>query len=359
MDAVGPIKILVVDDSALFRGQVKTALSGPEFQVVGSAGNGQEALAFLQRQMVDLVVLDVEMPLMDGKQTTQEIAAKNYPCKVILFSGIGKGSAAKTLEALRLGATDFVAKPVVDPASTLTPAQRIGEILVPKIKSIFGRATAARPKTSVASRSPGNVIWEALRPQALVIASSTGGPTALESLLADLKFRIPFPIFIVQHMPATFTTSLAERLERISGKICKEAVDGEEVLPDRIYLAPGNYHMELVSLGGHVQIRVHQEAMINFVRPAADPLFKTASHIYGRHLVGMVLTGMGHDGQAGCHDIKEKRGVVLIQSKETCVVFGMPGAVFESGDYDFIGNIENLRSKIKTLSGAGGKTHAA
>ena len=358
MTKPGPIRILVVDDSALFRGQVKTALAGENYQVVGSAGNGQDAIAFLKREAVDLVVLDVEMPIMDGIQTTQEIAQKKFNCKVILFSGTSKGSAAKTLEALRLGAMDFVAKPEADPNSTLTPAQRIREVLTPKINSIFHLQAPATPKTT-SKRAPQTVIWEVLKPSALVIASSTGGPAALEKLLANMDYRVPFPIFIAQHMPALFTASLAERLEKISGKICREAVDGEEVQADRMYLAPGNFHMELIALGGKTQIRLHQDPPINFVRPAADPLFQTAANIYGRHVAGIVLTGMGHDGQAGCHQIKEKRGVVLIQSKETCVVFGMPGAVFDSGDYDFMGSLEELRSKIKVLSGFGGKSNAA
>lgn len=353
----GPIKILIVDDSALFRGQVKTALNEESnFKVVGSAGNGQEALAFIEREPVDVLVMDVEMPVMDGIQTTKEISHKGLPCKVILFSGTTKTSAGKTLDALKFGAADFLAKPGVDPSSRLTPAQRIREVLVPKIHSLFHQKPA---KAALTKPHRNQVIWEAFRPSALVIASSTGGPAALETFFKSIDYNWSFPIFIAQHMPAVFTASLAERIEKLSGKVCREAIDGEEPKANQIYIAPGNFHMELVSVAGRTQIRLHQEALVNFVRPAADLLFKSAVPIYGRNLMGLVLTGMGHDGLEGCQKIKEKNGLVMIQNKETCVVFGMPGAVFEAGIYDFQGDLEDLRKQLKMVSGHGGRSHVA
>lgn len=354
---IGPIKILVVDDSALFRGQVKTALSDQaNFKVVGSAGNGQEALAFIEREPVDVLVMDVEMPIMDGIQTTREIAQRKINCKVILFSGTTKASAVKTLDALQQGATDFLAKPGLEAGSSLTPAQRIREILVPKINSLF---SLAKPKAATANKSHPKMLWETFRPNALVIASSTGGPAALETFFKGIDYHFSFPIFVVQHMPPVFTASLAERIEKISGKKCREAIDGEEPKPDHIYVAPGNFHMELLTLAGRTQIRLHQEPPVNFVRPAADVLFKSAAPIYGRNLLGIVFTGMGHDGLEGCQLMKEKNGAVMIQNKETCVVFGMPGAVFEAGVYDFMGNLEDLRRQLKAISTQGGRGHVA
>lgn len=353
-----PIKILVVDDSALFRSQVKSALGDqPHIKVVGSAGNGQEALTFIGREPVDVLVMDVEMPVMDGIQTTKEISQRKLNCKVILFSGTTKSSAVKILDALHFGAADFLAKPSLEVSSAQTPAQRIREVLLPKINSLFG--FAQKQNSGPVKRTYSQVIWETFRPSALVIASSTGGPAALEAFFKGIDFAFPCPVLIAQHMPPVFTASLAERLERVSGKACREAVDGEEPKADQIYIAPGNFHMELQSVAGRNQIRLHQEPLVNFVRPAADLLFKTAAQIYGRGLMGIVFTGMGHDGLEGCQAVKDRRGVVLIQNKETSVVFGMPGAVFEAGLYDYMGNIDELRRQVKMVCSPGGRSHVA
>lgn len=355
----GPIRVLVVDDSALFRSHVKAALSDQEnIKVVGSAGNGQEALIFIGREPVDAVVLDVEMPEMDGLETTQRIRASKKSCKVILFSGTTTASAGKTIEALNLGATDFLQKPGVDPKSQLTPAQRIREILVPKINSLFFvHEPRPKPKVDSFEKNPP-VIWETFRPSALVIASSTGGPTALENFFSSIDYKFPCPVLVAQHMPPLFTASLAERLSRASGKVCKEAIDGEEIKPDQIYIAPGNYHMGLVRSADRVQIHLNQSPLINYVRPAADILFKSAAEIYQRSLLGLVLTGMGQDGLEGCRLIKNKKGAVLIQDKESCVVFGMPGAVFDAGCYDYMGNIESLRNHVRMICTKGAKNAA-
>ncbi|MFP5457360.1 MAG: chemotaxis-specific protein-glutamate methyltransferase CheB [Bacteriovoracia bacterium] len=356
------IKLMIVDDSVLFRSQIQQALKDcPEIEVVALASNGKIAIEKLQTQEIDILTLDLEMPVLDGMGTLTEMKQLGLKQKVVLFSSQSRAGAIKTLEAMQVGATDFVAKPMPD-ASTLTPAEKIKQALYPKITSLFpdlSTPAASAPVRSVTKASSIPVIWEAFRPEVLVIASSTGGPNALTEFFSKMSAPVPYPILIAQHMPPVFTASLAERIGKVCGKVAREAVHGEVLVPNQIYVAPGDFHMKLTGTKQKPVISLDQGPQRNFVRPCADHLFETATDIYGRNTLGIVFTGMGRDGATGAQYVKDKNGVILIQSQETCVVFGMPGAVHELGAYDYTGSPDQLAMKVCTISKAKGGLNVA
>lgn len=344
------IKILIADDSVVYRTQIKAALGFlPWVEVVATTANGKIAISRLEQTQVDLLILDLEMPEMDGIETLKAIKSKNIQCKVLVFSAASKKGAEITLEALRLGAQDFIAKPgpIDEMNSDLAsqhrpPHQLIRELLEPKLKGIFPEVqeylTANPNQTSVGKTTFNKVNWKLFRPKIVVLASSTGGPTVLEKIFSDLRPPLNCPILIVQHMPPIFTTTLAERLEKLSGIPVREGIHGEVIESNRVYLAPGNFHMSLNGTSGRCCIVLDQSALQNSVRPAADPLFESAARIFKERCLGIVLTGMGSDGQSGSVKIKEASGAVIIQDQESCVVFGMPGSVKNAGAYDRILN---------------------
>jgi two-component system, chemotaxis family, protein-glutamate methylesterase/glutaminase len=339
------IKILIVDDSVLFRSQIHLALKDCEqIEIVGNAANGKIALDKLVSQPVDLMILDLEMPVMDGITTVKELALRKIPTKVILFSSMNQSSAEKTLDAMRLGVADFVAKPLPETTGQ-APHEKIKSCLLPKILSLYPGSI------SLAPMDPRKNIfnWDLFRPEILVVASSTGGPNALSDFFHLLKDPVPFPILVTQHMPPVFTTSLAQRLGQISQKVSTEGVHGEILRPNQIYLAPGNFHMSITGNRMQQTIQLHQGAVRNFVRPCADFLFESAADIFKRNTLGVVLTGMGRDGADGAQAIKASGGAVLIQDQASSVVFGMPGAVYESGHYDLMGTPVDLAQKVLKL----------
>jgi two-component system chemotaxis response regulator CheB len=264
-----------------------------------------------------------------------------------------RGSEA-TLDALASGADDFVAKPAW-PGGASSPEDAIGRELLPKIRQFFREDSLASapavermvPAPAARSKLLGKDL-ETFRPAALVIASSTGGPAAHDTIFRGMSGKLGRPIFIAQHMPPVFTTSFAKRIADISGLPCKEAVSGETV-QNEIYVAPGDYHLTLAREGDRVVTRLDKESPRNSVRPAADSLFESASAIYGSRCMGFVLTGMGEDGLAGARQIKANGGGIMIQSEQSCVVFGMPGAVCAAGLYDAVGSLERVRTLIARM----------
>ncbi len=358
-------KVLIVDDSVTFRAAIRAALEGEsDVQVVGTAANGLIALAKLREEKIDIVTLDLEMPDMDGLQVLEEIKKENLPVKVIIFASQTTDRYEQVRSAFALGASDIVPKPIS--TATGDPAQAIQGIkdqLVPRIKLVIQSVNlkaatsltiggSSIPLSPVARPSGGS--WEkklvsTLMPRAIVIASSTGGPIALEHLFQYVKGRANVPIFIAQHMPPPFTKNLADKIGEITGLKAAEGVDGEVVAPGKIYVAPGDYHMFLESSNGSIKIRLNQGPRINYVRPAADPLFETASGIYRDQLVAFVLTGMGEDGKDGAIAVKNGGGSVMIQDQATSVVWGMPGAVFEAQAYDEVAPIDQCASTLAGL----------
>ena len=356
MSTLKKIRLLIVDDSVLFRSQIHLALKDcPEIEIVGSAANGKIALEKMLTQEIDVCTLDIEMPVLDGLATLKEMRVQGLRTRAIMFSSQNRSGAQKTMEAMRIGAVDFIAKPLPDDA-LITPSEKIKEALLPKILSIFGVKSILNPIQPIFHHK---IIWETFNPEVLVIASSTGGPQALENFFQNIREPLPFPVLITQHMPPVFTASLAERIGVITGKVSREAVHGEVLKPNQIYIAPGNFHMKIVGAKNAPIIQLDQGDQRNYVRPCADYLFETAAKIFGRHTLGVVLTGMGRDGADGATAIKNAQGAVMIQSEESCVVFGMPGAVFESGHFDHIGTPQELATKTMKLSNIRRAGHVA
>jgi two-component system, chemotaxis family, protein-glutamate methylesterase/glutaminase len=347
----GPIRVLVVDDSAVIRGLITRLLeSDPELAVVGSVGNGQMAIGTCQRQgqSVDVVVLDIEMPVMDGLTALPQILAAAPGVKVIMASTLTQRNAQISIKALQAGAADYVAKP--SSTTDIHAGPDFRRELVEKVKALgaAGRKRRAErgetPKPSdLPFRPPAHALKPPVKgdiklraaaqrpPEVIAIGSSTGGPQALLAVLTKFPNSIRLPILITQHMPATFTSILAEHLGRASGWPCAEAVDGEPVRANRIYVAPGDFHMKVAVENGARLIRLTKEPPENFCRPAVDPMFRSVAQVYGAGVLGVVLTGMGSDGVRGARSVVEAGGAVIAQDEATSVVWGMPGAAAAAG----------------------------
>lgn len=322
-------RVLIVDDSILFRSSIKLALDKvPWTRVVGTARDGLEAYEFVKENPVDLIILDIEMPQWDGVKFLQEIQNLSERPIVLVFSSYTHEGAERTIEALNAGANDFCTKPGVENGRAVT--SKILDALLPKIKVLLGKKGPA----TFDSPSPFNVG----NYEILVIGASTGGPQALMEFCKNAALQITKPIVIVQHMPALFTTSFAASLAKATGKDCHEAVHGEVIKENCIYIAPGDYHLTLKKKGNDVVAFLDQSEPVNFVRPAVDPLFISAAEIYGNRLIGIIFSGMGSDGREGAKVIKNNNGKIIIQDEKSSVVFGMPRSVFEDKNYDFIGN---------------------
>lgn len=346
------MKVLIADDSIVFRSQIKVALDGVEgVIVIGSAPNGKIAVDKISQEDVDLLILDVEMPEMNGLEALRELRRLGHRTKVIMFSSHTKAGAEITLEALSAGAQDFVTKPSGDHLTIENAAESIRKVLLPKIqqfmksKDLPTSLIKVAPYTAQVKKFQKYSIEKSI-PSVLVIGSSTGGPSALEEVLRGLQGKsLRCPVLITQHMPPVFTASLAARIEKLTNIPCAEGRH-LEILEKKIYIAPGDFHMSLSTIEGSVRIVLDQGPQRNSVRPAVDSLFETASEIYKNRCVGIVLTGMGSDGAVGAVSIKENGGGVVIQDRESCVVFGMPLAVYEKGAYDVMGNLSEIRELL-------------
>lgn len=356
------VKVLIADDSVVYRSQIRASLEdSPWIEVVGTASNGRQAIERLSSSAIDLLILDLEMPVLDGLETLREMRQLSLKTKVILFSSSSKRGAEITLEALRLGASDFISKPSSEPNPSneafQNPAEKIKKLLLPKVSVLFSSvapAITAAPSTAATPKVESSfvkVLWEVMRPQVILIGSSTGGPTALEKIFTDLGSNVDCPILIAQHMPPIFTASFAERLGRCSGIPASEAKHGMVLEKNHIYVAPGNYHMRVQGTRDKATLVLDQEPQIHSVRPAVDPLFMSAASIFKDRCLAFVLTGMGEDGKDGAVAVKKSSGAVVIQNEGSCVVYGMPKAVFSSGAYDKIATPQEITTIIRDKVG--------
>jgi two-component system chemotaxis response regulator CheB len=321
---------MVVDDSAVVRGVIGRLIeAAPGMTVTASAASAAMALNVLQRQHIDVVVLDIEMPEMDGITALPLLLAAQPGLKVVIASSLSRRNAEISLRALQLGAADYLPKP----DGSIVNAEDFNRELVGKIRAL-GRAAGAapRPAPAAAHASAQPTRWtRPVRPTVVAIGGSTGAPPVLISLFQRLQSRIVQPIFITQHMPATFTQILAEQIKRVSGRPAAEAVDGEPVAEGRIYVAPGGWHMTVMREGGAAVIRLNQEPPEHFCRPAVDPMLCSLAQVYGPGVLACILTGMGSDGAKGCEVVAASGGRFIVQDEATSAVWGMPGAAAKTG----------------------------
>jgi two-component system, chemotaxis family, protein-glutamate methylesterase/glutaminase len=330
-----PIGVLICDDSQTIRSVLSTTLGAdPDLRVAGAAVNGQACLDALAAAVPDIVLLDVEMPVMDGITALREIRRRHPRLPVIMFSSLTERGAKATVEALLAGANDYVAKPAGTSPDDV--AARIRGELITRIKALVPRANAV-PRAAAAPAAPRLVPSGRREPvRGVVIGVSTGGPSALAEALPPFVANAPVPVFIVQHMPAFFTGQLAERLAKICGVPVREATDGEAVARGDVVIARGGRHLELVEQGGTVRVRLTEGPPENSCRPAADVLFRSAARIWGGGTLGVVLTGMGRDGLAGARAIVAAGGSIIAQDEFSSVVWGMPGEVVRAGLADAV-----------------------
>ncbi|MFQ5773270.1 MAG: chemotaxis response regulator protein-glutamate methylesterase [Kiloniellaceae bacterium] len=346
----GPYRVMVVDDSAVIRGLLTRCLEAdPAISVVASVSNGELALRAVERQDIEIVLLDIEMPVMDGMTALPLLLRARPGVQVVMASTLTRQNAEISLRAMANGAADYVTKP--SSTSELHSADAFKRELTEKVKAVAaagrsGRRGAARrglvargavPRAAPAGaeRQPAPDIRlrpaPAVRPDVIAIGSSTGGPQALFKVLGDLGRDVTQPILITQHMPATFTALLAEHITRASGIPCHEGKDGESIVPGRIYVAPGDFHMLVERGKTGTAIRLHQGEPENYCRPAVDPLLRSMAPIYRSRLLVLILTGMGADGRNGSQAVTAAGGAVVAQDEATSVVWGMPGAVATAG----------------------------
>ena len=343
------IRLLLVDDSAAIRGILsKTLREIPGIKVTGTAADGEKALNFLEKEQVDIVLLDIEMPVMDGIETLRRIRKKHPRLPVVMFSSLTERGAKATLEALVAGANDYVPKPTATDNDSIVA--RIESELVPKLRAVYrpsdkskdwGNETASKKLMPPVPRKTNSQDISVL-----VIGVSTGGPSALAEVLPHLAVANAPPIVVVQHMPKEFTGLLAERLSKMCKHRVSEAHHGQALQQEHIYLAPGGSHLEIQKHGKEAKLVLHDGPPENSCRPSADVLFRSAAKIFHSGTLALILTGMGNDGLQGCKMIASKGGVVIAQDEPSSVVWGMPGHVVRAGIADTVLSLDRIGPDI-------------
>ncbi len=348
------IRVLVVDDSVVVRRLVTDSLqSDPDLTVVAAAANGRIALSRLPQVNPDVVVLDVEMPELDGLETLTALRATHPKLPVIMFSTLTERGAAATLEALSRGASDYVTKPA-NVGGVQEAMARIRDELIPKVKLLCGRpvVTTPPPRRAVlpTAQPAGSPRPRRSGPppavELLAIGVSTGGPAALEKLFSALPGDLGVPVVVVQHMPPIFTDMLARRLDSHSALQVAEAATGVVLAPNQTWIAPGDFHLVVEPHGDAKVLRTTTDPPENSCRPAVDVLFRSAARAYGAGVLAVVMTGMGQDGLRGAEQIIEVGGAVLAQDEATSVVWGMPGYVANTGLADQVLPLDQLAGAI-------------
>jgi two-component system chemotaxis response regulator CheB len=344
------IRVMVVDDAVVVRGLfARWVEAEADLELVASLRSGRQAVDQLERADPDVVVLDVEMPELDGIAALPLLLAKKRDLVVIMASTVTRRNAEISLRALSLGAADYIPKPTS--TREVTTSLDFRRELIEKIRVLGRRAKRLRPQTPPAAAAkqalPADLridlaAGEAREivllplpgtpPRVLLIGASTGGPQALNSVVTQIGGVLErAPVLITQHMPPMFTAILAEHLTRLAGRPVREAQDGEEINAGGIYIAPGGRHMKVARRDGIAVIALDDGPPINFCKPSVDPLFASAAEIWGHKVLGLVLTGMGADGLAGARAIVDAGGTVVAQDEATSVVWGMPGQVAHAG----------------------------
>ncbi len=352
------IRVLVVDDAVVVRKIVTDVLSAdPDIEVIGTASNGKIALSKINQLEPDLVSMDVEMPEMDGLAALKALRITHPSLPVIMFSTLTERGAATTIDALMLGANDYVTKPA-NVGSVMAAMAQVRDQLIPKVKALCGRSPVVHTPRRLPTRVPmsGVVNRSSTRPgriDVVAIGVSTGGPNALAEVFRKLPANLPVPIVVVQHMPPNFTRFLAERLDSRSPIHVAEARNGQPVEPGFAWIAPGDNHLVVRRSGTSVQVMTNKGPAENSCRPAVDTLFRSVVDVYGPNVLGVIMTGMGYDGLQGCEQIRKAGGQVIIQDEASSVVWGMPGAVAQAGLADKILPLSRLSAEIIARSQVG------
>ncbi len=342
-----PIRVLVVDDSALMRKLIPQMLSGDDaIEVVGTAMDGTFCLKKIEELKPNVITLDLEMPGMNGIDTLKEIM-RRQPTPVIVFSSHSTEGASVTMKALGLGAFDFVTKPKDATAHRVETSRE----LIAKVKAaaecklkprMLPGIPAKREKLPASAAAPNKIV---------AIGISTGGPQALEYLLTQLPADFPGAITIVQHMPEGFTDMFARRLDEICPMRVKEAQSGDVLLPGRVLICPGNRHMRVKRLPLGDVVVLDDEPPVNGHRPSADVLLRSAAEEFKTLTVGLLMTGMGDDGAEGLGAVRQQGGMTIAQNEESCVVFGMPKAAIERGYAVRVVGLDVLGSTLQAICG--------
>ena len=345
-----PIRVQLIDDSAVVRGLTRRWLTGlPDVELIIVSADGMQGVADAIKTRPDIIILDVEMPRMDGLEALPHLRRAAPKAKIIMASTLTHKGANVTIQALSKGATDYLPKPE---ANQLGGADAYRDSLISKIR-LLGRPEEARRASPApmplrpGAMSPNEAPRPAIkipskpelrnppprwtRPNVIVVASSTGGPQALQTTLPKICELTDLPILVVQHMPPTFTAILADHLNANCKHKVAEGKHGDWVQRNHVYIAPGGYHMAVEKKGMGAQLVLNQDPQVNFCRPAADVLFNSAARVYGAAISAVVLTGMGHDGCQGVATIVDQGGRSIIQDQASSVVWGMPGSVFNAG----------------------------
>jgi two-component system, chemotaxis family, protein-glutamate methylesterase/glutaminase len=355
---------MVVDDSAIVRGLITKILeSDPEIVVTVSVANGQLAVTNLGRYDIDVIVLDIEMPVMDGLTALPKLLEVDPNVKIIMASTLTERNAEISIRALSAGATDYVPKPSA--SRDISGGADFRRELLSKVKALGkagGTKVKARPKTPDRKIAPPRPLPVAKpepiklrklglqKPGVLAVGSSTGGPQALFAFLKDLPTNIGVPVVITQHMPPTFTNILANHISSMTSWTCEEAKNGDVLEPGKILLAPGDYHMTIDSEGTKKFIRLNQNAPENYCRPAVDPMLRSLVKVFGGRILTVILTGMGSDGCLGSQAVVEAGGTIIAQDEASSVVWGMPGAVAAAGVCSAILPIDKLAAQVAKVA---------
>lgn len=341
---MGKIKVLIVDDSAVIRKLLSKIISScPDMELVGTAPDPFAARELLVQHKPDVMTLDVEMPKMDGLSFLERLM-QFMPVRTLIISSLAKEGSETALRALELGAIDVVEKPSLDVTKSL---EAMTEAIASKIR-MAARARIQKINPGlikpVASKLSSTAMAKTTH-QILAIASSTGGTEALKVVLGGLPTDLPGTV-IVQHMPAGFTKTYADGLNAKYSFEVKEAQDGDKIVPGRVLIAPGNFHMEMVRNGAFYHVKLHQQPYLHGVRPAADYLMKSVAKYAGANAVGVVLTGMGKDGAEGLLEMKKAGAFTISQSEKTCVVYGMPHAAEQIGAVDKVMDLDQISHEL-------------
>lgn len=369
------VRVMLVDDSAVIRGLIARMIDGEEgLKVEASVGHGQMAVDRLRTNPVDVIILDIEMPVMDGLTAIPLLLAIKPDVKIIMASTLTEKNADISLRAMQAGAVDYVPKPTS--TREISGGDSFKQELLEKIRQL-GLVSRRPPSTAVASATPSSspsastgapariakplydkpvqlrTRAESPRPRILAVGSSTGGPQALFQFFKDVRPEINIPVIVTQHMPATFTAILADHIAKASGWPCCEGADGMNVLPGHVYLAPGGFHMTIERTATGHCLRTNQDPPENFCRPAVDPMLRSVAASFGAASMVVILTGMGHDGREGSRAVVEAGGTIIAQDEQSSVVWGMPGAVATAGLCEAVLPLNDLGSQVMSRLRAG------